>query len=85
MCGTGQYIDPPEARQTLEIAEASVKKVEVRRQKVEVNLALQRARTQVEAINSQVPNQLITTKISSCCEFHVKLINFEGHIYHLSF
>ncbi|MCD9644185.1 hypothetical protein HAX54_032332 [Datura stramonium] len=47
----GSDIDPQEAQQTLEIAEANVKKVEVRRQKIEANLALRRARTRVEAIN----------------------------------
>ncbi|PHU22555.1 ATP synthase subunit beta, chloroplastic [Capsicum chinense] len=47
----GSDIDPQEAQQTLEIAEANVKKAEGRRQKIEANLALRRARTQVEAIN----------------------------------
>ncbi|CAN4096678.1 unnamed protein product [Withania somnifera] len=37
--------------QTLEIAEANVKKAEGRRQKIEANLTLRRARTRVEAIN----------------------------------
>ena len=44
-------IDPQEAQQTLEIAEANVKKAEGRRQKIEANLALRRARTRVEASN----------------------------------
>ncbi|PHU29695.1 ATP synthase subunit beta, chloroplastic [Capsicum chinense] len=47
----GSDIDPQEAQQTLEIAEANVKKAEGRRQKIEANLALRRARTPVEAIN----------------------------------
>ncbi|MCD7460929.1 hypothetical protein HAX54_044781 [Datura stramonium] len=47
----GSDIDPQEAQQTLEIAQANVKTVEGRRQKIEANLALQRARTRVEAIN----------------------------------
>ncbi|KAM3248448.1 hypothetical protein P3L10_010217 [Capsicum annuum] len=47
----GSDIDPQEAQQTLEIAEANVKKAEGRRQKIEANLALRRARTRVEAIN----------------------------------
>ncbi|PHT40437.1 ATP synthase subunit beta, chloroplastic [Capsicum baccatum] len=47
----GSDIDPQEAHQTLEIAEANVKKAEERRQKIEANLALRRARTWVEAIN----------------------------------
>ncbi|KAF3677332.1 ATP synthase epsilon chain, chloroplastic [Capsicum annuum] len=44
-------IDPQEAQQTLEIAEANMKKAEGRRQKIEANLALRRARTRVEAVN----------------------------------
>ncbi|KAF3672243.1 ATP synthase epsilon chain, chloroplastic [Capsicum annuum] len=47
----GSDIDPQEAQQTLEIAEANVKKAEGRRQKIKANLALQRARTRVEDIN----------------------------------
>ncbi|KAM3355778.1 hypothetical protein P3S68_022492 [Capsicum galapagoense] len=47
----GSDIDPQEAQQTLEIAEANVKKAEGWRQKIEANLALRRARTWVEAIN----------------------------------
>nr|YP_010157292.1 ATP synthase CF1 epsilon subunit [Solanum rostratum]AKZ21592.1 ATP synthase CF1 epsilon subunit [Solanum rostratum]QRG01439.1 ATP synthase CF1 epsilon subunit [Solanum rostratum] len=47
----GSDIDPQEAQQTLEIAEANVKKAEGRRQKIEANLALRRARTRVEASN----------------------------------
>ena len=51
-------IDPQEAQQTLEIAEANLKKAEGKRQIIEANLALRRARTRVEAINviSSFPN-----------------------------
>ncbi|KAI3797685.1 hypothetical protein L1987_32948 [Smallanthus sonchifolius] len=45
-------IDPQEAQQTLEIAEASLIKAEGKRQTIEANLALRRARTRVEAINA---------------------------------
>ncbi|KAK1406304.1 hypothetical protein QVD17_41597 [Tagetes erecta] len=45
-------IDPEEAQQTLEIAEAALRKAEGKRQTIEANLALQRARTRVEAINA---------------------------------
>ncbi|KAJ9555925.1 hypothetical protein OSB04_010539 [Centaurea solstitialis] len=41
-------IDPHEAQQTLEIAEAALRKVEGKRQTIEANLALRRARTRVE-------------------------------------
>nr|YP_011033849.1 ATP synthase CF1 epsilon subunit [Gueldenstaedtia verna]WRI15650.1 ATP synthase CF1 epsilon subunit [Gueldenstaedtia verna] len=44
-------IDPQEAQQTLQIAEANLKKAEGKRQTIEANLALRRARTRVEAIN----------------------------------
>ncbi|RYQ79522.1 hypothetical protein Ahy_Scaffold5g107736 [Arachis hypogaea] len=44
-------IDPEEAKQTLEIAEANLSKVEGKRQLIEANLSLRRARTRVEAIN----------------------------------
>nr|YP_009710118.1 ATP synthase CF1 epsilon subunit [Semenovia transiliensis]QFX74190.1 ATP synthase CF1 epsilon subunit [Semenovia transiliensis]QFX74269.1 ATP synthase CF1 epsilon subunit [Semenovia transiliensis] len=47
----GSDIDSQEARQTLEIAEANLKKAEGKRQKIEANLALRRARTRVETIN----------------------------------
>nr|YP_010295529.1 CF1 subunit epsilon [Tridactyle tridactylites]UMO93312.1 CF1 subunit epsilon [Tridactyle tridactylites] len=43
-------IDPQEAQQTLEIAEASLSKAEGKRQAIEANLALRRARTRVEAV-----------------------------------
>ncbi|XP_047260887.1 ATP synthase epsilon chain, chloroplastic-like, partial [Capsicum annuum] len=41
----GSDIDTQEAQQTLEITKANVKKAEGRRQKIEANLALRRART----------------------------------------
>nr|YP_009466632.1 ATP synthase CF1 epsilon subunit [Genlisea violacea]AUN28687.1 ATP synthase CF1 epsilon subunit [Genlisea violacea] len=47
----GNDIDPQEAQQILEIAEANLRKAEGKRQKIEANLALRRARTRVEAVN----------------------------------
>nr|YP_009462348.1 ATPase epsilon subunit [Schrebera arborea]YP_009633950.1 ATPase epsilon subunit [Schrebera trichoclada]AUT85198.1 ATPase epsilon subunit [Schrebera arborea]QBS48896.1 ATPase epsilon subunit [Schrebera trichoclada]QBS48984.1 ATPase epsilon subunit [Schrebera trichoclada]QBS54357.1 ATPase epsilon subunit [Schrebera trichoclada] len=47
----GSDIDPQEAQQTLEIAEANLIKAEGKRQIIEANLALRRARTRVEAVN----------------------------------
>nr|YP_010598320.1 ATP synthase CF1 epsilon subunit [Psychotria serpens]ATL61833.1 ATP synthase CF1 epsilon subunit [Psychotria kirkii]UIG86820.1 ATP synthase CF1 epsilon subunit [Psychotria serpens] len=47
----GSDIDAQEAQQTLEIAEANLKKAEGKRQIIEANLALRRARTRVEAID----------------------------------
>nr|YP_010271222.1 ATP synthase CF1 epsilon subunit [Pleurospermum franchetianum]UKB87259.1 ATP synthase CF1 epsilon subunit [Pleurospermum franchetianum]WCF68930.1 CF1 subunit epsilon [Pleurospermum franchetianum] len=44
-------IDSQEAQQTLEIAEANLRKAEGKRKKIEANLALRRARTRVETIN----------------------------------
>nr|YP_010242929.1 AtpE [Impatiens walleriana]QTJ26061.1 AtpE [Impatiens walleriana] len=44
-------IDPQEAQETLEIAEANLKKAEGKRQIIEANLALRRARTRVEVLN----------------------------------
>nr|UDZ59359.1 ATP synthase CF1 epsilon subunit [Albidella nymphaeifolia] len=44
-------IDPQEAQQALEIAEANLSKAEGKRQTIEANLALRRARMRVEAIN----------------------------------
>nr|YP_010176186.1 ATP synthase CF1 epsilon subunit [Tadehagi triquetrum]QSQ71321.1 ATP synthase CF1 epsilon subunit [Tadehagi triquetrum] len=44
-------IDPQEAQQTLEIAETNLNKANGKRQTIEANLALRRARTRVEAIN----------------------------------
>nr|YP_009652109.1 ATP synthase CF1 epsilon subunit [Pandanus tectorius]YP_010161007.1 ATP synthase CF1 epsilon subunit [Benstonea copelandii]YP_010616316.1 ATP synthase CF1 subunit epsilon [Pandanus amaryllifolius]YP_010621214.1 ATP synthase CF1 epsilon subunit [Pandanus odorifer]QNQ14368.1 ATP synthase CF1 epsilon subunit [Martellidendron hornei]QCZ36175.1 ATP synthase CF1 epsilon subunit [Pandanus tectorius]QNQ14369.1 ATP synthase CF1 epsilon subunit [Pandanus tectorius]QRH18514.1 ATP synthase CF1 epsilo len=44
-------IDPQEAQQALEIAEANLSRAEGKRQAIEANLALRRARTRVEAIN----------------------------------
>ncbi|KMS93503.1 hypothetical protein BVRB_030820, partial [Beta vulgaris subsp. vulgaris] len=40
----GSDIDPQEAQQTLEIAKANLKKAEGKRQVIEANLALRRAR-----------------------------------------
>nr|YP_010412471.1 ATP synthase CF1 epsilon subunit [Sinocarum coloratum]YP_010412556.1 ATP synthase CF1 epsilon subunit [Sinocarum cruciatum]YP_010412726.1 ATP synthase CF1 epsilon subunit [Sinocarum vaginatum]URQ15975.1 ATP synthase CF1 epsilon subunit [Sinocarum cruciatum var. linearilobum]URQ15805.1 ATP synthase CF1 epsilon subunit [Sinocarum coloratum]URQ15890.1 ATP synthase CF1 epsilon subunit [Sinocarum cruciatum]URQ16145.1 ATP synthase CF1 epsilon subunit [Sinocarum vaginatum] len=48
----GSDIDSQEARQILEIAEANLRKAEGKRQKIEANLALRRARTRVETINA---------------------------------
>nr|YP_010962256.1 ATP synthase CF1 epsilon subunit [Tongoloa elata]WNH40876.1 ATP synthase CF1 epsilon subunit [Tongoloa elata] len=45
-------INSQEARQALEIAEANLRKAEGKRQKIEANLALRRARTRVETINA---------------------------------
>ncbi|KAF8380769.1 hypothetical protein HHK36_028259 [Tetracentron sinense] len=47
----GSDIDPQEAQRTLEIAEASLRRAEGKRQTIEANLALRRARTRVEAID----------------------------------
>ncbi|KAK9080979.1 hypothetical protein Scep_031012 [Stephania cephalantha] len=44
----GSDIDPQEAQQTLEIAEANLSRAEGKRQTIEANLALRRARTRVE-------------------------------------
>nr|YP_010148313.1 ATP synthase CF1 epsilon subunit [Clintonia udensis]ANO44739.1 ATP synthase CF1 epsilon subunit [Clintonia borealis]QJS35024.1 ATP synthase CF1 epsilon subunit [Clintonia udensis]QQV68759.1 ATP synthase CF1 epsilon subunit [Clintonia udensis]QVG63299.1 ATP synthase CF1 epsilon subunit [Clintonia udensis] len=44
-------IDPQEAQQALEIAEANLSRAEGKKQAIEANLALRRARTRVEAIN----------------------------------
>nr|YP_010921442.1 ATP synthase CF1 epsilon subunit [Brocchinia micrantha]WIL94183.1 ATP synthase CF1 epsilon subunit [Brocchinia micrantha]WQM21589.1 ATP synthase CF1 epsilon subunit [Brocchinia micrantha] len=44
-------IDPQEAQQALEIAEANLSRAEGKRQVIEANLALRRARTRVEAFN----------------------------------
>ena len=48
----GSDIDPQEAQETLEIAETNLKKAEGKRQLIEANLALRRARTRVEARNT---------------------------------
>ncbi|KAL6492603.1 hypothetical protein OROGR_033274 [Orobanche gracilis] len=48
----GSDIDPQEAQQTLEIAEANLRQAEGKRQIIEANLALRRARTRVEAVNA---------------------------------
>nr|YP_009390903.1 ATP synthase CF1 epsilon subunit [Drosera erythrorhiza]ARV87581.1 ATP synthase CF1 epsilon subunit [Drosera erythrorhiza]QWZ47370.1 ATP synthase CF1 epsilon subunit [Drosera peltata] len=47
----GSDIDSQEAQQMLEIAEVNLKKAEGKRQTIEANLALRRAKTRVEAIN----------------------------------
>ncbi|KAL5067672.1 hypothetical protein RYX36_018559 [Vicia faba] len=47
----GSDINPQEAQQTLQIAEANLNKAEGKRQIIEANIALRRARTRVEAIN----------------------------------
>ena len=44
-------IDPQEAQEALEIAEANLRKATGKRQLIEANLALRRARTRVEAVN----------------------------------
>nr|YP_010436438.1 ATP synthase CF1 epsilon subunit [Wallisia cyanea]YP_010917642.1 ATP synthase CF1 epsilon subunit [Wallisia lindeniana]UTA95654.1 ATP synthase CF1 epsilon subunit [Wallisia cyanea]WIL93919.1 ATP synthase CF1 epsilon subunit [Wallisia lindeniana] len=44
-------IDPQKAQQTLKIAEANLSRAEGKRQVIEANLALRRARTRVEAVN----------------------------------
>ena len=48
----GSDIDPQEAQQTLEKAEANLSKAEGKRQIIEANLALRRAKTRVEATNT---------------------------------
>ncbi|KAL2900136.1 ATP synthase epsilon chain chloroplastic [Bienertia sinuspersici] len=48
----GSDIDPQEAQKTLEIVEANLRKAEGKRQVIEANLALRRARTRVEASNT---------------------------------
>ena len=45
-------IDPQEAQQTLEIAEANFSRAEGKRQAIEANLALRRAKTRVEAVKA---------------------------------
>nr|WGM65770.1 ATP synthase CF1 epsilon subunit [Chuniophoenix nana] len=45
-------IDPQEAQKALEIAEANLSRAEGKRQAIEANLALRRARTRVEAVNA---------------------------------
>nr|YP_009689050.1 ATP synthase CF1 epsilon subunit [Trillium govanianum]QEL51767.1 ATP synthase CF1 epsilon subunit [Trillium govanianum] len=45
-------IDPQEAQKTLEIAEANLSRAEGKKQAIEANLALRRARTRVEAIQN---------------------------------
>nr|YP_010553424.1 ATP synthase CF1 epsilon subunit [Macrolenes porphyrocarpa]QFQ44110.1 ATP synthase CF1 epsilon subunit [Dissochaeta gracilis]QFQ44194.1 ATP synthase CF1 epsilon subunit [Dissochaeta vacillans]UTM97563.1 ATP synthase CF1 epsilon subunit [Macrolenes porphyrocarpa] len=48
----GSDIDPQEAQETLELAEANLRKAEGKRQTIEGNLAVRRARTLVEASNA---------------------------------
>nr|YP_009641895.1 ATP synthase CF1 epsilon subunit [Lilium formosanum]QBZ77062.1 ATP synthase CF1 epsilon subunit [Lilium formosanum] len=45
-------IDPQEAQQALKIAEANLSRAEGKKQAIEANLALRRARTRVEATNN---------------------------------
>ncbi|KAL7150392.1 hypothetical protein ABFS83_05G109000, partial [Erythranthe nasuta] len=47
-----RQLDSQEAQQTLEIAEANLRKAEGKRQIIEANLALRRARTRVEVVNA---------------------------------
>nr|YP_010610405.1 ATP synthase CF1 epsilon subunit [Vallisneria natans]WAO28671.1 ATP synthase CF1 epsilon subunit [Vallisneria natans] len=47
-------IDPQEAQQTLEIAEANLSRAEGKRQRIEANLARRRAITRVEASNNTI-------------------------------
>nr|YP_010815529.1 ATP synthase CF1 epsilon subunit [Eremophila falcata]UOI02724.1 ATP synthase CF1 epsilon subunit [Eremophila falcata] len=47
----GSDIDLQEAQQTLQIAEENLRKAKGKRQIIEANLALRRARTRVEALN----------------------------------
>nr|UVH70363.1 ATP synthase CF1 epsilon subunit [Corydalis bungeana]WDA93842.1 CF1 subunit epsilon [Corydalis bungeana] len=44
-------IDPQEAQQTLEITEANLSRAEGKRQTIEANLAVRRARTRIEALD----------------------------------
>nr|YP_010475471.1 ATP synthase CF1 epsilon subunit [Corydalis mucronata]UVH69758.1 ATP synthase CF1 epsilon subunit [Corydalis mucronata] len=44
-------IDPQEAQQTLEITEANLSRAEGKRQTIEANLAVRRARTRAEALD----------------------------------
>nr|YP_009569941.1 ATP synthase CF1 epsilon subunit [Montia fontana]QBC68404.1 ATP synthase CF1 epsilon subunit [Montia fontana] len=48
----GSDIDTQEAQQTLEKAETNLRKAEGKRQIIEANLALRRAKTRVEATNT---------------------------------
>nr|YP_010294589.1 ATP synthase CF1 epsilon subunit [Xyris pauciflora]ULQ68727.1 ATP synthase CF1 epsilon subunit [Xyris pauciflora] len=48
----GIDIDPKEAQEDLEIAEANLSKAEGKRQITEANLARKRARTRMEAVNT---------------------------------
>ena len=55
----GSDIDPQEAQQTLKIAETNLNKAKGKRQTIEANLALRRARTRVEAINNMSHDKLV--------------------------
>nr|UHJ17432.1 ATP synthase CF1 epsilon subunit [Corydalis mucronifera]DBA09462.1 TPA_asm: CF1 subunit epsilon [Corydalis boweri]DBA09534.1 TPA_asm: CF1 subunit epsilon [Corydalis hendersonii var. altocristata]DBA09605.1 TPA_asm: CF1 subunit epsilon [Corydalis mucronifera] len=44
-------IDPQEAQQTLEITEANLSRAEGKRQTIEANLAVRRARTRIETLD----------------------------------
>ncbi|TXG46667.1 hypothetical protein EZV62_027822 (chloroplast) [Acer yangbiense] len=72
-------IDPQEAQQTLEIAEAGLRKAESKRQTIEANLALRRARTRVEVLNVismiETPFNLVLAPISKGPE---KLSSYES-------
>nr|YP_009319566.1 ATP synthase CF1 epsilon subunit [Rhexia virginica]APA18697.1 ATP synthase CF1 epsilon subunit [Rhexia virginica] len=48
----GSDIDPQEAQETLELAEANLRKAEGKRQTIEGTLAVRRAKTRVEASNA---------------------------------
>nr|YP_010474324.1 ATP synthase CF1 epsilon subunit [Corydalis benecincta]UVH68611.1 ATP synthase CF1 epsilon subunit [Corydalis benecincta] len=48
-------IDPQEAQQTLEITEANLSRAEGKRQTIEANLAVRRARTRVETLDGISP------------------------------
>ncbi|THU64431.1 hypothetical protein C4D60_Mb01t26380 [Musa balbisiana] len=55
-------IDPQEAQQALEIAEANLSRAEGKRQAIEANLALRRARTRVEAVNMETNQDGMTER-----------------------
>nr|YP_009647985.1 ATP synthase CF1 epsilon subunit [Cycas szechuanensis]QWK46661.1 ATP synthase CF1 epsilon subunit [Cycas bifida]UBX38471.1 ATP synthase CF1 epsilon subunit [Cycas taiwaniana]QBZ38422.1 ATP synthase CF1 epsilon subunit [Cycas szechuanensis]UNV38237.1 ATP synthase CF1 epsilon subunit [Cycas szechuanensis]WHS16290.1 ATP synthase CF1 epsilon subunit [Cycas bifida] len=52
----GIDIDPREARETFRIAEADLARAEGKRQVIEANVALRRARTRLEAISAILPS-----------------------------
>ncbi|KAL0685455.1 hypothetical protein Bca4012_052303 [Brassica carinata] len=57
-------IDPQEAQQTLEIAEANLRKAEGKRQTIEANLALRRARTRFPVLDRTTKNSVISTTLN---------------------